>query len=117
MSIQTTQAFKLLALLASLAFVTGVVVISEPNDSTTWIPGQPYNIHIVDDQKDGVQRWQVDLVVMGASCDPNRICLQDGIVASISQAFDAHTTSQLTFTAPSNLAQHGKVKLRLCLIL
>ncbi|CAO3572535.1 unnamed protein product [Mortierella alpina] len=108
MFLQTAQALKLLVLLASLAFVTSVVVISEPNESTTWIPGQPYNIRIADDQKDSVQRWQVDLVVMGASCDPDHICLQDGIVASISDAFDAHATSQLTFTAPSNLAQHGK---------
>ncbi|KAG9327252.1 hypothetical protein KVV02_002705, partial [Mortierella alpina] len=108
MSSQKAQALKLLVLIASLAFATSVVVISEPNDSTTWIPGQPYNIRINDDQKDGVQRWQVDLVVMGASCDPGHMCLQDGIVASISESFDAHTTSQLTFTAPSNLAQHGK---------
>jgi len=103
--------FKHLAAFACLLLefsilVPGKIVVSRPSAETVWTPGETYTINVQDDHEDkAVQRWQVDLMVLGAECDG--ICLHDGVVAEISKGYS--TQSVLQFRVPEDLVQHGNV--------
>ncbi|KAF9192451.1 hypothetical protein BGZ51_005463 [Haplosporangium sp. Z 767] len=84
--------------------VSSTIVVSQPNTSTVWTPGETYDISARDDGNDNVQGWQVDLVVMGAQCDD--ICIPDGIVSPVTM--DYNTQSSLRFKVPTDLAHYGK---------
>ncbi|KAG0252443.1 Alpha subunit of the F1 sector of mitochondrial F1F0 ATP synthase, partial [Mortierella polycephala] len=105
----SSHAFNTIALLACIllncsVLVSSTVVVSQPNISTVWTPGETYDISVRDDGNDNVQGWQVDLVVMGAQCDD--ICIPDGIVAPVIMNYNAQ--SSLRFKVPTDLAHYGK---------
>ncbi|KAF8934616.1 hypothetical protein BGZ47_010284 [Haplosporangium gracile] len=95
----------LILLQHTLVLVSSTITISQPAATTTWSPGESYDIIISSDSQDSaVQTWQVDLVVIGGECDG--ICLHDGVVKEI---FQGHSLqSPLRFKVPANLVQHGK---------
>lgn len=96
----------LLLLQHTLVLVSSTITISQPAASTTWFPGESYDIVVSSDSQDtAVQTWQVDLVVIGGECDG--ICLHDGVVKEISQGYSLQST--LRFKVPTDLVQHGKV--------
>ncbi|KAF9287979.1 hypothetical protein BKA57DRAFT_470192 [Linnemannia elongata] len=95
----------LLLLQHTLVLVSSTITFSQPAASTTWSPGESYDIVISSDSQDtAVQTWQVDLVVIGGECDG--ICLHDGVVKEISQGYNLQ--SSLRFKVPTDLVQHGK---------
>ncbi|KAF9145078.1 hypothetical protein BG015_012005 [Linnemannia schmuckeri] len=95
----------LILLQRTLVLVSSKIIISQPAASTTWSPGESYDIIISSDSQDpAVQTWQVDLVIIGGECDG--ICLHDGVVKEISQGHSLQ--SPLRFKVPTNLVQYGK---------
>ncbi|KAG0289899.1 hypothetical protein BGZ96_006616 [Linnemannia gamsii] len=95
----------LILLLQHGLLVSSTITFSQPAASTTWSPGESYDIVITSDSKDAdVQTWQVDLVIIGGECDG--ICLHDGVVKEISQGHSLQ--SALRFKVPTDLVQHGK---------
>ncbi|KAI8352616.1 hypothetical protein B0O80DRAFT_78792 [Mortierella sp. GBAus27b] len=92
-------------LLECSMLAAGKIIVSGPDAHTVWTPGETYRINVQDDYGDkAVQRWQVDLMVLGGECDG--ICLHDGVVAEISKGHS--TQSVLQFQVPVDLVQHGK---------
>ncbi|KAG0305600.1 hypothetical protein BGZ97_001055 [Linnemannia gamsii] len=95
----------LLLLLQHIFLVSSTITISQPAASTTWTPGESYDIVISSDSQDAaIQTWQVDLVIIGGECEG--ICLHDGVVKEISQGHSLQ--SALRFKVPTDLVQHGK---------
>ncbi|KAF9163024.1 hypothetical protein DFQ26_003026 [Actinomortierella ambigua] len=95
-----------LILLAQLCLAVLAIKFDQLNEKSVWIYGRSYSISFSEvPQSARAQRWQVDLMVLGAKCN-EEVCTQDGPVARIADNY--RLSKKLKWTVPSTLAHHGK---------